>query len=165
MLTRWCRCEATSVRYCRDSTERRLHGAPFLQGSYSPARCDVSVTASRTLSLGQGPLTVITPPVIIDTVIRSFADAGTEDVFDGIDSKAARARCPTTLLAVARRKLDQLQRVRSLADLGTPPGNRLQSLRGDRAGQWSVRINDQYRICFRWEDGHAEDVEITDYHS
>ena len=97
-------------------------------------------------------------------MIRSFADHGTEDVFDGIDSRAARATCPVTIWTAARRKLDQLQRVRDLKDLRTPPGNRLERLWGDRAGQWSVRINEQYRICFRWEDGDADDVEITDYH-
>ena len=97
-------------------------------------------------------------------MIRSFADRGTEDVFDGIDSRAARARCPAIIWSVAQRKLDQLQRVRDLKDLRRPPGNRLERLWGDRVGQWSVRINDQYRICFRWEDGFADDVEIADYH-
>ena len=106
----------------------------------------------------------IIPFVIIPAVIRSFANRGTEDVFDGIDSRAARATCPLTVWPVARRKLDQLQRVRDLNDLRTPPGNRLARLWSDRAGQWSVRINDQYRICFRWEDGYADEVEITDYH-
>jgi proteic killer suppression protein len=54
--------------------------------------------------------------------------------------------------------------VRDVKDLRTPPGNRLERLWGNRAGQWSMRVNDQYRICFRWEDGYADDVEITDYH-
>jgi proteic killer suppression protein len=97
-------------------------------------------------------------------VIRSFADRGTEDVFNGIDSRSARAACPATMWSVARRKLDQLQRVRDAAELRTPPGNRLERLKGNRAGTWSIRINDQYRICFRWEAGFADDVEITDYH-
>ncbi|MFC2174107.1 type II toxin-antitoxin system RelE/ParE family toxin, partial [Acidobacteriota bacterium] len=61
-------------------------------------------------------------------------------------------------------KLDQLNRVRDLQELAVPPGNRLESLRGDRQGQYSIRINDQYRICFRWEAGDAFEVEITDYH-
>jgi proteic killer suppression protein len=65
---------------------------------------------------------------------------------------------------VARRKLDQINRVRQLLELGVPPGNRLEQLRGRRRGQQSVRINDQFRICFRWEDGDAYEVEITDYH-
>lgn len=85
-------------------------------------------------------------------------------MFDGPRSPQARKRCPTTLWAVARRKLDQLNRVRELQDLAVPPGNRLEALRGDRVGQFSIRINDQYRICFRWESGYAYDVEIADYH-
>lgn len=97
-------------------------------------------------------------------VIRAFADAATEDLFNGISSRRARGTCPAALWPVVRRKLDQLNRVRHLAELRIPPGNRLERLRGDRAGQHSVRINDQYRICFRWEDGYADDVEVTDYH-
>jgi toxin HigB-1 len=65
---------------------------------------------------------------------------------------------------VVRRKLTQLNRVRDLVELSVPPGNRLERLRGDRAGQHSIRINKQYRVCFRWEDGYAEDVEVIDYH-
>jgi proteic killer suppression protein len=65
---------------------------------------------------------------------------------------------------VARRKLIQINRVRELRELAVPPGNRLERLSGDRAGQHSGRIDDQYRVCFRWEAGHANDVEITDYH-
>lgn len=105
-----------------------------------------------------------TDGVIIDTVIRAFADAGTEDVFNGADTRRARAACPTTLWAVARRKLTQLNRVRDLRELAIPPGNRLEALRGPRLGQHSIRINDQYRLCFRWENGYADEVEIVDYH-
>jgi proteic killer suppression protein len=65
---------------------------------------------------------------------------------------------------IARRKLDQLNRVRALAELAVPPGNRLERLRGDRAGQYSIRINEQYRVCFRWDNDYADEVEITDYH-
>ncbi len=97
-------------------------------------------------------------------VIGSFADQGTEDVFDGVSSKEARAACPVDLWAVARRKLTQINRVSELAELAVPPGNRLERLKGDRAGQYSIRINDQYRVCFRWKDGYADEVEITDYH-
>lgn len=64
----------------------------------------------------------------------------------------------------ARRKVDQINHVRELAELAVPPGNRLERLRGDRSGQYSIRINDQYRICFHWEAGYADDVEIADYH-
>jgi proteic killer suppression protein len=97
-------------------------------------------------------------------VIRTFADAATEDLFDGIDNRRARAACPQALWPVVRRKLTQLNRVRDLRELGTPPGNRLERLHGDRDGQHSIRVNEQYRVCFRWEDGYADDVEVTDYH-
>jgi toxin HigB-1 len=101
---------------------------------------------------------------MIPGVIRSFADLATEDVFNGVDSRRARAACPSGLWPVARRKLTQLNRVRDLRELAVPPGNRLEALRGDREGQYSIRINAQYRICFRWEDGYAVEVEVTDYH-
>lgn len=65
---------------------------------------------------------------------------------------------------MARRKLDQINRVRTLSELRVPPGNRLERLRGNRVGQYSIRLNDQYRVCFRWEDGHANEVEVADYH-
>jgi proteic killer suppression protein len=100
----------------------------------------------------------------MDSVIRSFADQGTEDVFDGVNSKDARATCPASLWDIARRKLDQINRARDLSDLAVPPGNRLERLKGDRAGQHSIRINDQYRVCFSWKDGYAGQIEITDYH-
>ncbi len=68
------------------------------------------------------------------------------------------------IATVARRKLRQLEIAGRLDDLKVPPGNRLEALRGDRMGQFSIRINDQWRICFRWAEGGAEDVEIVDYH-
>ncbi len=95
-------------------------------------------------------------------MIRSFADAATEDLFNGVDSRRARKACPVDLWPVAMRKLTQLNRVRELAELAAPPGNRLEKLRGDRAGQHSIRINDQYRVCFRWESGYADEVQVTD---
>ena len=88
----------------------------------------------------------------------------TEDIFDGVDSRVARKCCPQNTWASARRKLDQINRVRAVEELRVPPGNRLEALRGNREGQFSIRINDQFRICFRWEGEHAHDVEITDYH-
>lgn len=97
-------------------------------------------------------------------VIRSWADGASEDLFNGVDSRRARRRCPVDLWGVARRKLDQLNRVRTLQELRMPPGNRLERLRGVRAGQCSIRINDQYRLCFRWENGYADEIEVTDYH-
>ena len=87
-----------------------------------------------------------------------------ENIFDGVDGSIARRVCPRTLWQVARRKLDQINRVRDLSELTVPRGNRLERLRGDRGGQHSIRINDQYRICFRWEAGDAHEVEIADYH-
>jgi len=97
-------------------------------------------------------------------VKNSFYNRGTEDIFDGVDTRAARKTCPQTLWLIARRVLDQINRVRELRELLIPPGNNLERLKGNRAGQHSIRINDQYRICFRWEKNHAEDIEITDYH-
>ena len=93
-------------------------------------------------------------------MIRSFASRLTERLF-----QRERVRgLPPNLLRVALRKLVQLDAATILDDLRVPPGNRLEKLRGDRAGQHSIRINDQWRICFRWRDGDAFDVEIVDYH-
>jgi proteic killer suppression protein len=97
-------------------------------------------------------------------VIRTFADEAIEDIFDGADTRRARRTCPPAIWPVARRKLDQLNRAKSLNELRVPPGNRLERLRGDRAGQYSIRLNDQYRVCFIREDGYADQVEVTDYH-
>lgn len=97
-------------------------------------------------------------------MIRSFRDKATEDLFYGRDSKAARRRLPKSLWILASRKLDAVDQADALGDLGVPPGNRLEPLRGDREGQHSIRINEQYRICFSWSDGGADDVEVVDYH-
>jgi proteic killer suppression protein len=97
-------------------------------------------------------------------VIVSFKDEGTGDVFDGRDSKRARKMCPQSVWKVARRKLDQINQATSLDDLRAPPANRLEALRGSREGQHSIRINDQYRVCFTWTKDGAEEVEIVDYH-
>jgi proteic killer suppression protein len=97
-------------------------------------------------------------------MILSFADPGTEDVFNRRTTRAARRNCPESLWSVARRKLDQLNAVISLDSLRIPPGNRLESLTGDRHGQYSIRINNQYRICFTWTAQGAANVEIVDYH-
>jgi len=97
-------------------------------------------------------------------MIQSFKTQGTEDVFDGVATKAARKCCPQAIWPVARRKLDQINRVREVTELKVPPGNRLERLKGDRGNQYSIRINQQYRICFVWEEGNAYEVEITDYH-
>ena len=97
-------------------------------------------------------------------MIRSFSDAGTEDVFNGVGSRTARRRCPNSLWRVARRKLDQLDATVSLEALRVPPGNQLEALKGDRRGQYSIRINDQFRICFVWAADGPHAVEIVDYH-
>ena len=97
-------------------------------------------------------------------MIVSFADKGTEDLFNGEDTRQARKVLPRELWRVAGRKLDMLNAATRLSDLRFPPGNRFEALKGDRKGQYSVRINDQYRICFHWTDNGSEDVEITDYH-
>lgn len=92
-------------------------------------------------------------------MIRSFRDTQTEALFSDEDIPRFRA-----IERVARRKLLYLHQAKRLEDLRVPPGNRLESLKGDRKGQYSIRINDQWRICFRWKDGDAHDVEIVDYH-
>ena len=97
-------------------------------------------------------------------MIRTFKSAGSEDIFDGVTSRSARRCCPQSIWPVARRKLDQINRVREINELKVPPGNRLEPLKGDRKNQYSIRINQQYRICFIWEKGHAYEIEITDYH-
>lgn len=97
-------------------------------------------------------------------MIRSFKDAGTDDIFYGKNTAAARRTCPHNLWRVAARKPDQLDSADALDDLRVPPGNRLEALTGDREGQHSIRINNQYRICFVWTGSDADEVEITDYH-
>lgn len=106
----------------------------------------------------------ITWSVILNWVIASFGDKGTEDLFDGRDTKQARKSCLSDLVRVAKRKLDQLNQAEVLGDLRAPPSNRLEKLKSERVGQYSIRINDQWRVCFRWTESGAEDVEIVDYH-
>jgi proteic killer suppression protein len=93
-------------------------------------------------------------------VILSFASDETKKVFLGITS----SKLPKEIQRTARRKLIYLDDAEDIFDLLAPPGNRLEKLKGDRAGQYSIRINDQWRICFTWPDGKAQDVEIVDYH-
>jgi proteic killer suppression protein len=97
-------------------------------------------------------------------VIRSFKDQATEDVFNGVNSKAARRACPQAIWRIAARKLDQLDSVDVIDELRLPPGNRLEALSGDRNGQHSIRVNEQYRICFIWQGDGPDEVEIVDYH-
>lgn len=93
-------------------------------------------------------------------MIQSFADKATAAIFAGFQAR----RLPHEVQDAARRKLKVIDAAVSLDDLRVPPGNRLEALKGDRKGQWSIRINDQWRICFRWEVGDAFEVEIADYH-
>jgi proteic killer suppression protein len=93
-------------------------------------------------------------------VIQSFRDKGTEKLFRRERSKAV----PHDLQRVALRKLVQVDAATTLDDLKVPPGNRLEALAADRKGKHSIRINDQWRVCFVWKDGHAHEVEIVDYH-
>ena len=93
-------------------------------------------------------------------MIKSFRDAETEKVFNRRFSR----RLPNDIQAAALRKLRMLASAHDVIDLRSPPGNRLERLAGDRTGQYSIRINDQWRVCFVWQDGDAHEVEICDYH-
>ena len=97
-------------------------------------------------------------------MILSFFNEGTEDIFNRKNSQPARTICPVSLWRVAQRKLDQLNAAVSLRSLAIPPGNRLEALDRERRGEHSIRINAQYRICFRWTEEGADRVEILDYH-
>ena len=96
-------------------------------------------------------------------MIINFADKTTEDLFNGVNSKVAR-RIPQIIWKVAVRKLDMINAAHDLKDLRVPPANRLELLKGKWSGYHSIRINDQFRIVFRWIDGNSHDVLITDYH-
>lgn len=96
-------------------------------------------------------------------MIASFRDKATEVLFHGEGGKAIK-RIPPAIRSSAVRKLDMLNAARELIDLRAPPGNKLEALKGDLRGKHSIRINDQWRIVFRWDSGDAHDVEITDYH-
>ena len=93
-------------------------------------------------------------------MIKSFRDKETEKIFN----RQLSDKLPQNIQCIARKKLVILDAVPELNDLRIPPGNQLEALKGDRKGQHSIRINDQWRICFKWSDGDAYDVEITDYH-
>ncbi|KRA96627.1 plasmid maintenance system killer protein [Devosia sp. Root685] len=93
-------------------------------------------------------------------MIQSFSDGEAELIWNGRRSR----RLPADIQSVALRKLRLLHAARVISDLKVPPGNRLETLKGNRAGQWSIRINDQWRICFVWDEGGPRNVEIVDYH-
>ena len=92
-------------------------------------------------------------------MVESFRSKDTQALFEG-----KRVKRFANIEAIAQRKLQQLDSASTLEFLRSPPGNRLEALAGDRAGQHSIRINDQFRVCFVWKDGNASDVEIVDYH-
>jgi proteic killer suppression protein len=97
-------------------------------------------------------------------MITDFYDKGTEDIFNGRNTKQARKKLPVELWRIAHRKFYFLNNAVTLNDLKIPPSNHLEILRGDREGQFSIRINKQYRICFIWTEEGSGKVEITDYH-
>ena len=97
-------------------------------------------------------------------MIQSFKNQGTEDIFNGKNTKAARKICPRDMWHIASRKFDQLDSIIFLNELRIPPGNRFEGLNGDRKDQYSIRINDQYRVCFEWSELGPVEVEIVDYH-
>ena len=97
-------------------------------------------------------------------MIKTFRNTGTEDIFNGKNSKEARKVCPQSLWKIASRKLDQIDSANKRDDLKIPPGNMLEALKGDRQGEYSIRINNQYRICFIWSEHGPDQVEIIDYH-
>ena len=96
-------------------------------------------------------------------MIASFGDKATRDLFDGTDSKEVRS-IPKQLWKVAHRKLDMLDAARDLMDLKAPPSNHLEKLKGQLAGFWSIRVNEQHRVIFRFANGNADEVRIVDYH-
>lgn len=97
-------------------------------------------------------------------MIVSFKDQATDDIFNGANSKAARKACPQTLWRIASRKLDQIDSVQHLDELKVPPGNRLEKLSGNRKAEHSIRIYEQYRVCFLWGEAGPTNVEVTGYH-
>ncbi|MFH1951959.1 MAG: type II toxin-antitoxin system RelE/ParE family toxin [Pseudomonadota bacterium] len=97
-------------------------------------------------------------------MIIGFDDKGTEDVYNGVNSRLARKTLPVELRRIALRKFYFLENAVNLEDLRMPPGNHLEVLHGDRRGQHSIRINDRYRICFVWSEKGPKQVEIVDYH-
>ena len=97
-------------------------------------------------------------------VIQSFGDQTTADIFRERSTKAAR-RIPVGLWPVVKRKLKMLDVAQALDDLRSPPGNRLETLKGDQRGRHSIRVNEQFRVTFRWEANHAHEVRCEDYHS
>lgn len=122
------------------------------------------LVASSRSWISRATLVVAWGPCYHAILIQSYRDQGTADVFHGRSTRQAQRACPSHLWRIAGRKLDQLDSAVRLGDLAAPPGNRLEALRGSRDGQFSIRINEQYRICFTWTTDGPTDVEIVDDH-
>jgi toxin HigB-1 len=131
-----------------------------LRGTVGKHTISKETQLSLTLIFADYLLTLLTFCVSILTMIASFYDNESRKIWEGEFSR----RLPTQIQSVARRKLRMLNNSRRIDDLRIPPQNRLEKLSGDRDGQWSIRINDQWRVCFVWNDGTASRVEICDYH-
>jgi toxin HigB-1 len=153
------RCRTGTALPHGEDHAARLGRWPRYNNNLQPVSQRVN-SLSRTLTCRPAnTLRCITYRYTIYLVIQSFRDRDTQALFSG--------RCPRRWLAIrpaAERKLAQLDAAATLEFLRAPPGNRLESLKGNRAGQWSIRINDRWRVCFRWNSGDALDVEIVDYH-
>lgn len=145
-----------------------MRPAPRRPSGNQPGLADRSAVRPAASALHGNPVSVyIGPsnwPEPLRPVIRSFRNRETQRIYDGTSTKKARRTLPQELWEHAQDKLDILDSAETLQDLKSPPGNELEKLSGDRAGQHSIRINRQYRICFRWSSAGADDVEITDYH-
>ena len=124
-----------------------------------PLASDV-ITPLTILSFQKITLDVNNEMRYCTNMIKSFRDKETEKIFNRYFS----GKLPENIQNNARKKLVMLDSVTEIEDLRVPPGNRLEALKGDRKGQHSIRINDQWRICFKWKDGNSYDVEIADYH-
>jgi|SRR5665213_3583006 len=119
--------------------------------------------ATQRLQKWPQPLEIYNDTRYTVAVIRSLGDRTTEDIFDGVNSREAR-RIPNTVWKAAQRKMALINNAGALNDIAALPGNRLEKLFGKWAGFYSIRINDQYRIAFRWDKGQADEVQIVDYH-
>ena len=122
---------------------------------FQPSTTTGSVAGHGDLDAGR--------PASHNHLVSRWKDKGTEDLFDGVNSREARKLLPRQLVLVAQRKLSLVASAATLDALRVPPNNRLEALRGDRTGQYSIRINEQCRICFTWNSA-AEEIEVVDYH-
>ena len=146
------------------SVHRRAVGQGGLGSPATQLMRAVGLLGNPTGVFGAQAVDVAWCPCYHDRMIVAFRGQGTRDIFNGVNSRAARKTCPETLWKIAARKLDLLDSATTLDELRVPPGNRLEALSGDRKGNHSIRINEQYRICFQWTEKGPDQVEIVDYH-